>query len=159
MKDKIKFVTKSLNELSTYEVLKLRQLCLPFGAFKVILRNLTNESIKNPDSIFVTIAKIEKYNYIGWFLEDVGKEYNPSLSENECSIHIYTAFSERGKGLAAAMVENRLTALRKYAKIIAYVGEFEPEKKFFQKMKERHDLELEIRDPIIYISKKKEIAK
>lgn len=151
----LSFQTRSLKELSTYEILKLRQLCLPYGAFKLILRNLSTKRLSQPDKMFITIAKVEKTRYVGWLLEDLAKEYNSSLDDGHCSIHIYSSPQARRAGIASAMIENRLTSLREHVKVWAYVREAEPEHAFYSKIREKFKLNLEIVNPIIYSKKGK----
>lgn len=149
-----KFHTKTLNELSSYELLNLKKLSLTHGVLRSIVKNLKKGKIQNPELISVTICK-HGFEYVGWLLEDCAGEYDKVRDvPGSCAIHIYTAPQHRMTGTGLALVENRLTELQKHATVFAYVFEDDPEFKFFNKVRERLALNLEIKQPIYYMEHK-----
>jgi hypothetical protein len=151
-----KFQTKTINELSSYELLNLRKLSLTYGVFRSIVKNLKNGKVNNPELINVTICK-HGFEYVGWLLEDCGGEYDKVREiPGTCAIHIYTAPQHRMTGTGLALIENRLTELQKHATVFAYVFEDDAEAKFFNKVREKLSLNLEIKTPIYYMEYKVE---
>lgn len=152
----ISFQSKRLSELNACDILRLRQLCLPNGVFKTIIKNLINKTIEDPNEIFITIAVSKEQKFVGWLLEDSSKEYNEDMNDDECSIHIYVHPSIRHCGVARGLMENRWTMLRKHARIVAYVHDYDSERYFFERVRNQLNLNLDIECPIFYPEKEKQ---
>ena len=157
----LKILTKTFTELSVNDIKRISKVCFQDGAMIEYLFALQNSLIKNPEKISITKMVTDDEVVIAWILEDGAKEYNCNLQDGEISIHAFTHESFRKKGIMYQLIENRLDTLKNCSKIVAYVPSSDVEVQFYNKLKMKYDLAIEVQEPRVYFhfiedSKKKE---
>lgn len=157
----IEIKIKSFSELSNLELSRIKKVGKKDGAFFEILESFTNETIKNPNEIFLSIGydissnpNLSSAPIVGWAMLDRAKEYNENSDSPTLMVFIRKKY--RQKGLALKLIESLIEKMPET--VCAYVTPGHKERKFFEKVSEKIEKKILIEMPLCYFAKYKEFS-